>query len=539
MGGCATSGKRVATVPKAAAPAAEAPTTPPATVAWVNHQAEKHLVAGIAAFEAKHPDEAQEEFAKALAAFDVPGIDVEGDPSARLAYQKVLWRMSQYDVESLAAITREEIPLEMLGMEFALTQPNPEAESEIRAAMQAISFDLPVQINDDVLAFIEYFRTRHKGAIESGLERGGRYLEMMRKTFRDEGLPQDLVYMALIESNYKPSALSRAKAKGVWQFIPETGHRYGLRQTSFLDERSDPEKATRAAARYLKDLHEMFGDWYLAMAAYNCGEWKIVRELGSSDAKSYWDLVRMNRLREETKNYVPAILAGMIISKNPEAFGFDPDMENPLRYDSVVMPVSIDLRTVARNLDTSADYLRELNPELRKNRTPPSPYALKVPPGRGGSLVQQVLALPPEERGGSVSHTVTKGETLYSIARAYGVPLDELADWNDVGKKAKLRPGAVLQVPVGGSRGTAAPAIAPAVSTTTKIADAGRVKTPEPAASTPAPVRGKRVTYKVKKGDTLYRIARRYNVTVERLAQWNQIKRAEIQPGDVLTIYVD
>lgn len=535
--GCASSGRRIATHPPTPVrSAADAPVTPPGSLSWAERRAEKHLVAGIAAYEAKRPDEAREEFALALRAFDAPGIEVEHDAHTHEAYARLLDRLARYDVDALAAVSREETPLEILSqVEFYFDRPNPEAEREIGEAMQSVPFDLPVQINEDVLAFVTYFRTRHRGSIEAGLARSGRYLSMMREVFRQEGVPQDLVYMALIESNYKPWALSRAKARGIWQFIPETGRRYGLRQSTWIDERSDPEKSTRAAARYLKDLHGMFDDWYLAMAAYNCGEQRIAREVASGERKTYWDLVRQSRLPRETMNYVPAIIAGMVISKNPEAFGVSVEPESPLRYDSVVLPVSTSFRMVAQKLQTSVDYLRELNPELRKGRTPPVPYPLKVPPGRGGNLVQDVLAMAIDEREGSVTYVIKKGDTLWKIARDHGVDMEELADWNDITVKSKLRVGAVMQVPVYARREQER------TTATSRLADAGQVVAPriDPAAGASA-ARGKRLNYRVRKGDTLYRIARRYKVSIERLAQWNEgVAKKDLRPGDVLTIYVE
>lgn len=541
LSGCATSPVRPVSAPDVAlGPPAEAPTTPPAGLNWAAHRAERHLVAGIAAYEAKRPDEAREEFAEVLRAFDAPGIDVENDAAARAAYRRFLERVSTYDVDALAAQSREEIPLEMLsGVEFFLERPNPVAEEEIRQALRSITFDVPVQVNEEVLAFVDYFRTRHRGAIEAGLDRSGRYMEEMRRIFRDESVPQDLVYMALIESNYKPTARSRRNAVGIWQFIAETGRRYGLRQTSAIDERSDPEKSTRAAARYLKDLHGMFGDWYLAMAAYNCGEMKVAKELLRSTAKGFWDLSQRNQLPTETKRYVPAILAGMIISKNPQAFGFDVEPESPLRFDSVVLPVATDLRTIARKLETSVDYLRELNPEIRRSRTPTAPYALRVPPGRGDSLVASILAMPPEDRGGSFSYTVSRGDTLSAIAKRHGVSVAELADWNDLPHKGKLRPGAMLQIPA--RPGTAREEAAR--STARQMDEAGRVASVKPAPAAggaSSTARGRRISYRVRKGDTLFRIARQYKVSIERLSQWNGgLGQDEIQPGDVLTIYVE
>ncbi len=271
-------------------------------------------------------DEARESFDRAIERLTTGPVGAREDTRLADAYADLLRQIQEVELASYqsgSGLSPEEpIPIDMLNE--IEPEISPEDAARERALLQGdnVPTDVPVVINDKVLAWLGIYQTRLHDKFQEGLTRSGRYIDMLRSVFREEGLPEDLVYMAHVESAYKPYAYSRARAKGIWQFIAETGSRYGLRRDYWIDERSDPELSTRAAAAYLKDLHEMFGDWYLAMAAYNAGEGKIQRALGRLGQVDFWAIARTSQIRLETKNYVPAILAAILISKNPEKFGF-------------------------------------------------------------------------------------------------------------------------------------------------------------------------------------------------------------------------
>ena len=245
-------------------------------------------------------------------------------------------------------------------------------EKEKQLVAESIpTFDIPMVLNDKVVSYVEYFSNRQKAFFSASLARSGRYVEAFRKTFDEAGIPKDLVYMAHVESAFKTNAYSKAKAKGIYQFIAATGRRYGLRIDSWVDERSDPEKSARASAAYLKDLHAMFGDWYLALAAYNAGEGKVQRSLAKTRKEDFWSLASTKLLRAETKNYVPAILAATLIAKQPEKYGFDVQLDPPVVTEVVKIEGQTDLRILARLADVDLETLRQLNLQLRRGMTPP------------------------------------------------------------------------------------------------------------------------------------------------------------------------
>jgi membrane-bound lytic murein transglycosylase D len=352
------------------------------------------------------------------------------------------------------------------------------------------TFDMPMETNPQVVAYVEYFTTRHKELFAASLVRSGKYVEAFRTAFAQAGIPMDLVYMAHVESAFKTNAYSRAKAKGIYQFIAGTGRRYGLRIDSWVDERSDPEKSARAAAAYLKDLHGMFGDWYLALAAYNAGEGKIQRSLAKTKKDDFWSLASTRSLRAETRNYVPAILAATLIAKQPEKYGFDVRVDEPFVSDVVTIEGQTDLRVLARLVDVDPETLRQLNPQLRRGMTPPGTSTnVHVPVGFGPSLAQAYAALPEADRLVLVRHQVGKGESLAFIARHYGVSSIAIANANRLGKSATLHQGQELVIP----------AVAPAF----KDGDVSRANA---------------VAYRVRKGDTLSRIAKHYRTTPSAIA---------------------
>jgi hypothetical protein len=313
------------------------------------------------------------------------------------------------------------------------------------------SFDIPIVINDKVEQFIQYFQKTIRHKFVTWLARSEKYVPFMKNLLKEHGLPEDLVYMALIESGFDPYAYSRSKASGLWQFIYLTGKRYGLKVNWWVDERRDPEKATIAAAKYLKDLYEMFKCWYLAAAGYNAGEYKIIRAMKRYRTEDFWKLTKHRYLKRETKDYVPQMIAAALISKDPRKYGFtDFEYQEPLRYEKVKVPELTDLSRIARACETTVDEIKEFNPELRRRVTPPTEteYEIKIPSGKKDVFLKNFEALQPFEKFQFKTHLVKKGETLREIARLYRVDLEPLLEINHLNNKSRVSKGMTLFIPI-------------------------------------------------------------------------------------------
>ena len=312
-------------------------------------------------------------------------------------------------------------------------------------------FDIPIVVNDRVEHCIVLFQTTIREKFVTWLSRSGKYIPFMRKLLKEQGLPEDLVYMALIESGFDPYAYSRSKAVGPWQFIHRTGKRYGLKVNWWVDERRDPEKSTIAAAKYLKDLYEMFACWYLAAAGYNAGEYKIIRAMKRYRTEDFWTLTKHRYLKRETKNYVPLMIAATIVAKDPEKYGFTGiEYEEPLRYEKVKVPELTDLSHIAKACEISLEEIKDLNPELRRGVTPPNEpeYEIKIPFTKTGLFTRNFEAMQPLEKFQFRTHTVKKGETLRGIANLYRVDLDPLLEINYLKKTSSLSKGMDLLIPI-------------------------------------------------------------------------------------------
>jgi membrane-bound lytic murein transglycosylase D len=316
------------------------------------------------------------------------------------------------------------------------------------------SFDIPIVINERVKQFIGYFQTTIRHKFVTWLGRSEKYIPFMRNILREHGLPEDLVYMALIESGFDPHAYSRAKAVGLWQFISPTGKRYGLRQNWWIDERRDPEKSTIAAARYLGDLYGMFTCWHLAAAGYNAGENKIVKAIKRYRTDDFWKLTKHQFLKRETKDYVPLMIAAAVVAKDPDQYGFtDVEYESPLKYEKAKVPALTDLSHVAKACETSLEEIKDLNPELRRGVTPPNEtaYEIKIPFGKSGLFVENLEAMQPLEKFPFKTHLVKKGQTLKGIAKTYRVDLEPLLEINRLTKTSRVSKGQTLLIPVAAS----------------------------------------------------------------------------------------
>jgi membrane-bound lytic murein transglycosylase D len=525
LSACAHSRPSVGTAERPAEPAAAAEDPTAQRIA----QADAHLEAGIAELRDGHLGRAREAFDRAIDVYLATPGGAYSDPMLAEAYRRTLDVIHLREIEALAAGDGFSEPLpepasidEVGTIDVAEAPPSEETRRTAEAAVQEEGNDFPVELNDAVLACIDLYRGRLRDWFAEGLARGGRYLPHIRQVFAEEGIPQDLAYVALVESAFKTGALSRAKAKGVWQFISATGKRYGLRQDWWVDERSDPEKATRAAAKYLKELHGLLGDWNLALAGYNAGENKVMRGIDRYGTRDFWKLRRTRAFRTETKNYVPLIHAAIVVAKAPETYGFAVTPETPLVYETAAVAGPVDLRIVAECLETPLDDVRTLNPELRRLATPASDgYALRVPEGKAVLLGECLGRVPEAKRVQFRTHVVAKGQSFYTIARKYGLSSQDLAQANGLPLKRPLSIGQELIIPVEprtASARTSAPAAAAAA-----LPSASSSRT--------------RLSYRIRPGDTLGTIAERHGTTVRELQSWNGLRSTRITAGRTLTIF--
>ncbi len=399
--------------------------------------------------------------------------------------------------------------------EVAEALPEPQANEGEPAVAR-----FPIPDRPEIGAVVDEFCGTLSRSVGNALQRGERYLPMIRAILAEEGLPEELAYLALVESAFHPHARSPADAVGLWQFIESTGRASGLRIDWWVDERLDPEAATRAAARHLKELFARFGDWDLSLAAYNAGAGGVGRALTSRGVEGFWDLSDAGGLRAETRRYVPKFYAAVRIAQDPEAHGVAlPGPTGPLRYETVRVDSPIDLRTAARLAGTTQETLRELNPALKRGCTPPGEqaYPLRVPAGKASLLAERLDAIPPAERLTFRRYQVRPGDTLWEIARSQGAPAQAVVELNGIRDPRRLRPGQELVIP--GAPGRTA-------STPLKAGDAGTDRD-----------RGGQDVHVVRAGETVWGIARSRGVSAEDLLRWNGLdRRAVVRPGDRLAL---
>ena len=314
----------------------------------------------------------------------------------------------------------------------------PSADAKVNAKAQAeiksTHSDLPLMMTDQVAGYISYFSNRGRGTFERAFARSGRYHDMMVSILKQEGVPQDLIYLAQAESGFHPLAVSRAGARGIWQFMGSRARGYGLQRSLWVDDRQDPEKSTRAAAHHLKDLYAQFGDWYLAMAAYNSGPGTVQAAVKRTGYADFWELYRRNVLPKETRNYVPIILAVTILAKNLSHYGFeDVSKDDPITFDSVTINYPVDLRLVADCVGATPAQLQELNPSLLRLSTPKEgTFELHLPVGTRDQYQTAIAAIPSGMRLWWRYHKVQPGDTLASLARSYRVTASSIAAVNQL-----------------------------------------------------------------------------------------------------------
>jgi membrane-bound lytic murein transglycosylase D len=383
---------------------------------------------------------------------------------------------------------------------------DPRLKARAERELASLHHDLPLTATDPVLTYMNFFETpRGRAIVARGLRRAGRYREMIARVLREEGVPQDLIYVAQAESAFEPLALSRARALGIWQFVAGTGTRYSLDHTWWVDERRDPEKSTRAAARYLRDLYGMFGDWYLALAAYNTGENNVARAVERTGYADFWELYRRNALPRQTRNYVPIILALALIAKDPAKHGIAFEEDEPPRCDVVRPGHPLDLRLAAETIDEDVEVLKALNPQLLRLVTPADPeFELRLPEGTGEQFSAEIAAVPPEKWLVWRRYRVEEGDSLPSVARRFGVTPAVIAQVNSLEAGVPLPLGQKLVIP--GNR-------------------------------PPAAGLGQLVRYRVHRGETLRVVAREFDVTPEEIVRWNGPHASSLAAGMTLKIY--
>lgn len=387
-------------------------------------------------------------------------------------------------------------------------------------AKEEITYDFPVTMNKQVEFYLNFFQHKHKNTFSRWLARSGRYLPMMKEKLNAAGLPEDLAYLPMIENGYSLTAYSRAGAAGPWQFIPSTARSYGLKINSYIDERRNPVKATDAAISFLSDLHDQFGDWQLAVAGYNAGARKISRGLKRYKTKNFWDLAQKRYLKNETKRYVPKLIAAIIIAKNPEEYGFgDIDYQTALDYETVEVPRWTSLRAVAVAADLDLDDLHDLNRELRQLITPPDAesYHLKVPSGQKAIVAENLPHVLTTVTTNYKTHVVSANDTLSRICQKYNLNKTTLLKANNL-RKSKLTPGQRLRIPY---------------QTTNYVL----WKQDTPYAGNDG--ESQMILHQVKPGETVSAIARRYNIPARLIAAWNGLKSIHrIRAGQQLALYV-
>jgi membrane-bound lytic murein transglycosylase D len=474
------------------------------------NQVEATYRSGVDNYRAGHLDAARQDFDLAVDTMLTSGLDLKGDPQLSDEFERLLNAVNSLEMDALKqgnglSPVLEAAPLENADNEVTFPA-NPELTAKIVAELKTTKSDFPLVVNDYVTGFISYYSNSPAGHAHllHSLERAGKYKEMIAKDLRDQGLPQDLIYLAVAESGFQPQVVNaQSGAGGMWQFMPFQGA-YGLTRNAYFDERFDPEKSSVAYAKYMKALYNQFGDWYLAMAAYNWGPGNVQRAVMRTGYADFWELYRRNSLPTATKNYVPGIIAAIIMAKNPEKYGLDkmvPDA--PVVSDTVTTDYGIDLRLVADLTDASLPEIVALNPSLLRMRTPSDmEFDLHIPVGTKNVYDERIKAIPEDKRASWRFHNVKPGESLDGIAVALHARASEIASANGISVGESISPGDELVIPVA------------SVS-----------------AGAPHPQH-----YSVRKGDSLITIADRFNVSVEELRKWNHLSSSAVSPGRTLAI---
>ena len=475
---------------------------------------EKEYQAGLENYQAGNADAAKQNFDNAFNALLGSNLDVRSDDRLGKEFNRIVEGINHLDIgarsDSEAAQQSEPAPIDETNGITPAADPNVKAKAQ--AEIKSTHSDLPLMMTDQVAGYISYFSNRGRGQFERALARSGRYREMMLPILKEEGVPQDLIYLAQAESGFHALAVSRAGARGIWQFMGSRARGYGLSHSMWVDDRQDPEKSTRAAARHLKDLYNEFGDWYLAMAAYNSGPGTVqaaVRRTGYAD---FWELYRRNVLPKETRNYVPIILAVTIMAKNPSQYGLEGvAMDRPAAYDTVTINYPIDIRLVAECVDAAPSEIQDLNPSLLRLATPKEGrFEIHLPAGTKDRYETAVANIPPGMRLWWRYRTVHPGDTLASLARTYRTTAKSIAEANHLDERGLEADGKLIIPVVPGKR--------PLSDTATYA---------------------RRITrYKVRKGDTVETVADNLGVPAQMIRRWNGLRGDSLRGRKVLAVHL-
>jgi membrane-bound lytic murein transglycosylase D len=475
---------------------------------------EKQYKAGQDEYQSGHLEAAKQNFDSAFNLLLGSGFDPQSDDRLQAELNRILDGVNGLELAALeqgdgfAEQKSEPAPIDEANEVTPAVDQNVKAKAE--ATIRSTHSDLPLMMTDQVAGYINYFSNRGRGTIERALARSGQYDEMIRRVLKEEGVPQDLIYLAQAESGFHPLAVSRAGARGMWQFMASRAKGYGLERNWWIDERQDPEKATRAAAHHLKDLYNEFGDWYLAMAAYNSGPGTVQSAVKRTGYADFWELYRRNVLPKETRNYVPIIVAVTIMAKNPDQYGLASVVkEKPVSYDSLKIGYPIDLRLVAECVDASASDLQELNPSLLRLTTPKDQqFELHLPVGSAAKFQTAVAAIPVDKRVWWRYHKVQAGETLASIARTYHTQPRSIAEANDLDEDS-LSPDSRLIIPIAPGKQSDSTTYSHAIT-----------------------------RYKIRKGDTVESVAENFGVSAKMIRNWNRLKGDSLAGRKILLVHL-
>ena len=474
---------------------------------------ENEYQAGLAKYQAGQADAAKQDFDNAFNALLESKLDIRSDDRLQKEFDRISEGVNQLNLSDSAADSEAEksepAPIDETN---GIT---PSADASIRAKAQAeiksTHSDLPLMMTDQVAGYISYFSNRGRGTFERAFARSGRYHDMMVRILKQEGVPQDLIYLAQAESGFQPTAVSRAGARGIWQFMGSRARGYGLQRSMWVDDRQDPEKSTRAAARHLKDLYAQFGDWYLAMAAYNSGPGTVQAAVKRTGYADFWELYRRNVLPKETRNYVPIILAVTIMTKNLSHYGFDDvSMDEPAAFDAVTINYPVDLRLVADCVDATLEQLQQLNPSLLRLSTPrDGTFELHLPAGTKTQYQTTIASIPTGMRVWWRYPTVHSGDTLASLARTYRTTPKSIKEANHL-DGSELQTEAKLIIPV----------------------------TPGKHVSDTATYARRITRYKVRRGDTVETVAENFGVSARMLRRWNGLRGDSLHGRTVLALHL-
>ncbi|HEX4021463.1 MAG TPA: transglycosylase SLT domain-containing protein [Acidobacteriaceae bacterium] len=464
---------------------------------------------GVQHYKAGEFQEARSEFDRAVDIYLTSGRDLKADARLNDAFEKLVDNINSLEMDALQQgsgfAEQEAAPVDVAN---DITFPvDPNLKARALSELKTTQSDLPLVVNDYVASYINYFSNSTKGhnTIVHSLERAGHYHAMIAKVLAEEGVPQDLIYQAVAETGFQPRAVNRRSgAGGMWQFMPSTASLYGLERNGWVDERFDPVKSTHAYARYIKALHNQFGDWYLAMAAYDWGAGYVQKAVQRTGYADFWELYRRNVLPQETKNYVPIILAATIMAKNPTQYGLTDLAPDPaLMADSVPVKTSIDLRLVADLVGSTPEEIASLNPSLLRMRTPPDmTFDLKLPVGTKNLFEQRVALIPEDHRDSWRYYIVASGDSLDTVAQRYHVKAAEIASLNELHSGDALDAGTGLVIPVPLARESTA----------------------------------SRTRYRARRGDTVVTVADRFGVTAAQLRRWNHLRGNRLPSGRLLYI---